>query len=345
MVSPVEKLPTLDAALAWFVDRGLIHHEGADAVARARPPPIRAARPARPRARPRPSGRRCARSPTRSPSTRAPRGRARRPSTGRSTPARSSSSSPAPDGVSVDHRHVGDPIDDALARLAEPLVTRADRAATRSGSGSAPTTPASGSSTTARARPDAAGATWRPVATGPRRRATAPKMLGPGSETQLAGPLEDRPDLGREARHRFLVVGRREARDEVAVADVEVGQRAARRRPPACRPAGPSTGRRCRCARSIAFWTRSASARESRMITVADARSSARSRPGPARRSRSARARIASLRLTFSSPPPTLFASAYCATSLSVTCSPPPPTSSGSRSWIGGGSLRTAFAA
>ena len=38
-------------------------------------------------------------------------------------PARSSSSSPAPDGVSVDHRHVGDPIDDALARLADPLVT------------------------------------------------------------------------------------------------------------------------------------------------------------------------------------------------------------------------------
>jgi predicted RNA-binding Zn ribbon-like protein len=30
---------------------------------------------------------------------------------------------PAPDGVHVDHRHVGDPIDDALARLADPLVT------------------------------------------------------------------------------------------------------------------------------------------------------------------------------------------------------------------------------
>ena len=29
---------------------------------------------------------------------------------------------PAPDGCSVDHRHVGDPIDDALARLTEPLV-------------------------------------------------------------------------------------------------------------------------------------------------------------------------------------------------------------------------------
>jgi predicted RNA-binding Zn ribbon-like protein len=29
---------------------------------------------------------------------------------------------PARDGVSVDHRHVGSPIDDALARLADPLV-------------------------------------------------------------------------------------------------------------------------------------------------------------------------------------------------------------------------------
>ena len=38
---------------------------------------------------------------------------------------------PAPDGVSVDHRHVGDPIDDALARLADPLVDRADRGSPR----------------------------------------------------------------------------------------------------------------------------------------------------------------------------------------------------------------------
>ena len=30
---------------------------------------------------------------------------------------------PAPDGCYVDHRHVGDPVDDALARLADPLVT------------------------------------------------------------------------------------------------------------------------------------------------------------------------------------------------------------------------------
>ena len=56
---------------------------------------------------------------------RAPGARHRRRSTrsiGRSTPARSSSSSRRPTASSVDHRHVGDPVDDALARLADPLV-------------------------------------------------------------------------------------------------------------------------------------------------------------------------------------------------------------------------------
>jgi hypothetical protein len=56
------------------------------------------------------------------------------------------------------------------------------------------------------------------------------------------------------------------------------------------------------------------------------------------------RTSTASLRRTFSIPPPTLFASAYFATSLSVTRSPPPPISSGSRRWTGGGSFRTDFA-
>ena len=58
---PVEKLPTLDDALDWFVDRGVIHVEGADRV-RAQ---AAASRPAdgRDLARSMPSGRRCARSP------------------------------------------------------------------------------------------------------------------------------------------------------------------------------------------------------------------------------------------------------------------------------------------
>src|SRR5215213_9122837 len=29
---PLEKLPTLDSALSWFVERGVIHTEGADRV-------------------------------------------------------------------------------------------------------------------------------------------------------------------------------------------------------------------------------------------------------------------------------------------------------------------------
>ena len=46
------------------------------------------------------------------------------------------------------------------------------------------------------------------------------------------------------------------------------------------------------------------------------------------------------MRLTISTPPPTLFMSAYFATSLRVTCSPPPPMQIGRRAWTGGGRLR-----
>ena len=152
--------------------------------------------------------------------------------------------------------------------------------------------------------------------------------------------LEDRPDLGREAGHRLLVVRAREAGDEVAVADLEERRAAARRRPPACRPAGPSRGSAWPLRSNIASWTRSASSRESRMTTVPSP-SSARSRPGRGRPSRSAgggslpcagRSRARRRRCS---------RRAYRATSLSVTCSPPPPIRIGRCSWIGGGSLRT----
>ena len=53
----------------------------------------------------------------------------------------------------------------------------------------------------------------------------------------------------------------------------------------------------------------------------------------------------ASASLTASSVPPTLFASPYFATSLSVTSRPLPPMRMGRCAWIGGGSLRTSFAA
>ncbi|MEX2183442.1 MAG: CGNR zinc finger domain-containing protein [Chloroflexota bacterium] len=119
---PVERLPTLDSALAWFVGRGVIHGEGADRVRTVA------------RADPRAAARDLAR-------VHAVRGALhevaeaianhRPPQPGaldtvnRALHARQIIELvPSPDGrVAVDHRHVGDPVDDALARLADPFVT------------------------------------------------------------------------------------------------------------------------------------------------------------------------------------------------------------------------------
>jgi predicted RNA-binding Zn ribbon-like protein len=118
---PADKLPTLDDALAWFVDRGVIHVEGANRV-RAQDSshdPLMARDLARVHG---------VRSALREVSLAIAEQRA--PDAGsldtinRALHARQVIELvPAPDGVSVDHRHVGDPIDDALARLADPLVT------------------------------------------------------------------------------------------------------------------------------------------------------------------------------------------------------------------------------
>jgi predicted RNA-binding Zn ribbon-like protein len=118
---PVERLPTLDDALTWFVDRGVIHLEGANRV-RAQAAGNEAG-----------MGRDLARvhalrSAMREVALAISEQRA--PDVGsldtinRALHARQVIELvPAPDGVSVDHRHVGDPIDDALARLADPLVS------------------------------------------------------------------------------------------------------------------------------------------------------------------------------------------------------------------------------
>jgi len=115
-----EHLTTLDDALAWFVDRGVIHREGADrARAQASAQPAAAQRDlARVRA-----VRQALREVAEAIATH------RVPSAGaidtvnRALRARQVIELvAAPDGCSVDHRHVGDPVDDALARLAEPLV-------------------------------------------------------------------------------------------------------------------------------------------------------------------------------------------------------------------------------
>src|SRR4029079_9886306 len=117
---PVDKLPTLDDALAWFVDRGVIQVEGANRV-RAQMSsndPLMALDLARFHA---------VRSALREVAHSIAEERA--PETGaletvnRALHARQGIELvPGPDGCYVDDRHVGDPVDDALARLADPLV-------------------------------------------------------------------------------------------------------------------------------------------------------------------------------------------------------------------------------
>jgi predicted RNA-binding Zn ribbon-like protein len=118
---PVEKLPTLDDALTWFVSRGVIHYEGADrARANVATKPAAAAKDLDRVHAVRDALREVAMSIS---EHRAPRASALG-TVNRALHARQVIELiPAPDGCSVDHRHVGDPIDDALARLAEPLVS------------------------------------------------------------------------------------------------------------------------------------------------------------------------------------------------------------------------------
>jgi predicted RNA-binding Zn ribbon-like protein len=118
---PVEKLPSLDDALTWFVGRGVIHREGADrAKARVAAQPASAARDLDRVHAVRDALREVAEAVT---ERRAPRTSALN-TVNRALHARQVIELvPAPDGVNVDHRHIGDPIDDALARLADPFVT------------------------------------------------------------------------------------------------------------------------------------------------------------------------------------------------------------------------------
>ncbi len=116
----VDRLPTLESALSWFVERGVIHNEGAERWRdqAAVEPSAAAHELARIRA---------VRTALREVADSIAEERAPQPdaldTVNRALHARQVIELiPAPDGVSVDHRHVGDPIDDALARLADPLV-------------------------------------------------------------------------------------------------------------------------------------------------------------------------------------------------------------------------------
>ena len=117
---PVERLSSLDSALSWFSDRGLIHVEGADRARREaalRPESadgdierVRAVRGAL---------REVADAVV---EHRVPRDGAL-DEVNRALHARQVIELvAAPDGVHVDHQHIGDPVDDALARLSDALV-------------------------------------------------------------------------------------------------------------------------------------------------------------------------------------------------------------------------------
>ena len=117
---PNEKLPTLEVVLTWFADQGLIHQEGLDRMRRNAV--------ARPRVAARDLERvRAVRAALREVADSVVEHRAARKdaiaTVNRALHARQVIElEPSPDGVNVDHRHVGDPIDDSLARLSEALV-------------------------------------------------------------------------------------------------------------------------------------------------------------------------------------------------------------------------------
>jgi predicted RNA-binding Zn ribbon-like protein len=117
---PNEKLPRLEDALGWFVEQGVIHREGADrARAKVDTQPDAAAKQLDHVHEVRDALREVAEAIA---ERRAPRASALN-TVNRALHARQVIELvPAPDGVNVDHQHVGDPIDDALSRLAEPLV-------------------------------------------------------------------------------------------------------------------------------------------------------------------------------------------------------------------------------
>src|SRR6266545_5978287 len=105
---PLEKLPTLDDALTWFVARGVIHHEGADrARAKVATQPAIAAKDLDRVHTVRNALREVAESIA---GHRAPRATALS-TVNRALHARQVIELvPAPDGCSVDHRHIGDPV-------------------------------------------------------------------------------------------------------------------------------------------------------------------------------------------------------------------------------------------
>jgi predicted RNA-binding Zn ribbon-like protein len=118
---PLDRLPSLGDALTWFVERGVIHGEGADRLGhQADADPATAARDLA-----RIHGVRSAlREVADAIVEHRPPASGALDTVNRALHARQVIELvPSSDGcVDVDHRHVGDPVDDALARLCDPLV-------------------------------------------------------------------------------------------------------------------------------------------------------------------------------------------------------------------------------
>jgi predicted RNA-binding Zn ribbon-like protein len=119
---PVDRISTLDDALSWFVERGVIHGEGADRLGHASETDPAAAQRDLARIH---AVRGALREVSEALVEHRPPHAGALDTVNRALHARQVIELvPSSDGcVAVDHRHVGDPVDDALARLCDPLVT------------------------------------------------------------------------------------------------------------------------------------------------------------------------------------------------------------------------------
>jgi predicted RNA-binding Zn ribbon-like protein len=118
---PLERLPTLDDALSWFVERGVIHGEGADRLGHAADADPDTARRELARIH---AVRGALREVANALADHRPPSQGALDTVNRALHARQVIELvPSDDAcIAVDHRHVGDPVDDALARLADPIV-------------------------------------------------------------------------------------------------------------------------------------------------------------------------------------------------------------------------------
>ncbi len=120
--SRIDRLPTLDDALTWFVERGVIHGEGADRLGHQAEADAATAQRELARIH---AVRAALREVADAIVEERPPQAGALDTVNRALHARQVIELvPSSDAcVAVDHRHVGDPIDDALARLCDPLVS------------------------------------------------------------------------------------------------------------------------------------------------------------------------------------------------------------------------------